>query len=374
MAKKDYYEILGVAKNASDDEIKKAYRKLAMQYHPDRNPEDKESEEKFKEIAEAYAVLGDSDKRQRYDRYGEAGMSDDFFSNDDDIFSNLNDIFDDFFGFRRRAGEGNYYQTYTQKGTNLRIRIKLTLEEISTGVEKKVTLNKKVVCHVCEGIGAKSEASIITCPTCHGTGRVTQVTNTLFGRVQSTNVCPNCNGKGKIVKEKCEHCGGTGQEDSKEVVTIKIPPGALQDMQITLKGQGNKILYGVPGDLIVLIEEEEHPLFKRDGLNIFYEHYISYPDAVLGTEIEIPVLNGKATIKIPPGTQPGKLFRLRNKGLPDINSSQRGDFIVSINIHVPDKITKEEKTLLEEMKKMKDFNVQRQSSGKSLFERLKEYF
>jgi len=372
VAKKDYYDILGVNKDASEDEIKKAYRKLAMRYHPDRNPNNKNAEEKFKEAAEAYEILSDPEKKHRYDQFGEAGINGSGFSDIDDIFSHFSDIFDDFFGFGGRRS-GSYYQSYVKKGSNLRIRIKLSLEEILTGIEKKITIQKKVICHKCNGTGAKSKDSITTCPTCHGTGQVTHITSTLFGRIQSTNVCSSCNGKGKIISERCPVCNGTGIEDAKETITINIPAGALQDMQLTLTGQGNHVPDGIPGDLIVMIDEEEHPLFKRDGLNIFYEHYISYPEAVMGTEIDIPILNGKATIKIPPGTQPGKLFRLKNKGLPDINSSKKGDFIVSINIHVPDNVTKEEKNLLEEMKKMKHFNVQKQSSGKSLFERLKEY-
>lgn len=386
MEKRDYYEVLGVSKNATPEELKKAYRKLAIQYHPDKNPGDKAAEEKFKEAAEAYEVLNNPDKRSRYDRFGHAGMSGAAGGgygggmSMDDIFSNFGDIFGDFFGggfgggFHSGFGGGSSRQRVI-KGTNLRIKVSLTLEEIAKGVEKKIKVNKSVLCDVCHGSGAKSGTQPTTCPTCHGSGRVTRVVNSFLGQMQTQSTCPQCNGEGKIISQRCGSCNGTGLKKGEEVISIKIPAGVEEGMQLSISGKGNAApRNGIPGDLIVLIEEANHDIFKRDGANILYEHSISYADAVLGTSIEIPTLEGKARIKIPAGTQAGKLFRLKNKGLPIVNEYGKGDLIVSVNIWIPSNVSKEEKTYLEEMSTFKNFTPDPSKKNKSFFDRMKEYF
>lgn len=383
-SKRDYYEVLGVAKNATADELKKAYRQLAIKYHPDKNPGDKAAEEKFKEAAEAYEVLSNPEKRQRYDQFGHAGMSGagGFGGGGmsmDDIFSNFGDIFGDFFGggFGGFSGSSRYSRSSRRvpQGTNLRIRVKLTLEEINTGVEKKIKVNKNVICSTCSGSGAKVGSKPITCTTCNGTGRVMRVTNTFLGQMQTASTCPHCNGEGTIIMDRCPSCSGTGLKKGEEVISIKIPAGVEEGMQLSMSGKGNAAPRGgIPGDLIVLIEEIEHDLFKRDGVNLLYEHNISYADAVLGAQIEVPTIDGKARIKIPSGTMPGKMFRLKGKGLPAVNSYGRGDLVVSINIWVPQSVSKEEKTLLEKLNSEKNFQADNNSKKKSFFDRMKEYF
>jgi molecular chaperone DnaJ len=380
VSKRDYYEVLGVSKGASADEMKKAYRKLAIQYHPDKNPDDKEAEEKFKEAAEAYEVLSNDEKRRRYDQYGHAGMgSQGGYGGGmsmDDIFSNFGDVFGDFFGGGFSGfGRGRSSQHRTPQGSNLRIRVKLSLEEIAHGVEKKVKVLRQVHCDVCSGSGAKSGSSPTTCTTCHGSGRVVRVTNTFLGQMQTSATCPHCNGEGKIITDRCTSCNGSGLKKGEDVISIKIPPGVEEGMQLSLSGKGNSAPRGgIPGDLIVLIEELEHELFKRDGINLLYEHNISYSDAVLGTQSDIPILDGKARIKIPAGTSPGKMFRLKGKGLPELNGYGRGDMIVSINIWVPSSISKDEKSLLEQMQTKEAFQPNNSQKNKSFFDRMKEYF
>lgn len=382
MSKRDYYEVLGVSKNATKEELKKAYRKKALQYHPDKNPGDKEAEEKFKEAAEAYEVLSDDNKRRQYDQFGHAGMSGfagGGFSGGmtmEDIFSNFGDIFDDFFGggFSGFGGRSQSRKRVT-RGSNLRIRVKLNLDEIAKGVEKKIKVNKQILCDACGGSGVKAGSALQTCTTCNGTGRVTRISNTFLGRMQTTSTCPTCNGEGKIITDRCPKCGGSGLIKGEEVITIKIPAGVEEGMQLNVSGKGNAAPRGgIPGDLIVLIEESAHDTFSRDGVNLLYEHSISYADAVLGATIEIPTLSGKARIKIPPGTQAGKLFRLRGKGLPDVNGYGKGDLIVSINIWVPSSVSKDEKKLLEELKKQKSFIPDQDKKNKSFFDRMREYF
>ena len=379
MSKRDYYEVLGVSKNASTDELKKAYRQMAIKYHPDKNPDDKESEEKFKEAAEAYEVLSNPEKRQRYDQFGHAGMNGASGYGGgmsmDDIFSNFGDIFGDFFG----GGFGGFGRSRSSQrvaqGSNLRIRVKLTLEEVANGVEKKVRVNKNIHCETCGGSGARKGSSPTTCTTCHGSGRVMRVTNTFLGQMQTASTCPHCNGEGKIVTDRCPSCSGTGLTKGEEVITIKIPAGVEHGMQLSMSGKGNAAPRGgVPGDLIILIEETEHDLFKRDGINLLYEHDISYADAVLGTQVDVPTLDGKARIKIPSGTQPGKMFRLKGKGLPALNSYGRGDLIVSVNIWVPESVSKDEKAFLEQMNTKKSFTPDNSQKKKSFFDRMKEYF
>jgi len=382
VAKRDYYEILGVPRNATQEEIKKAYRQMALKYHPDRNPGNKEAEEKFKEAAEAYEVLSDPEKRKKYDQFGHAGIGETHFGGSgftvEDIFSHFGDIFGDL-GDLFGGGFGSYRSSTRSssaaKGTNLRVKVKLTLEEIAKGTEKKIKVKKKVPCHVCGGTGAKVGSSPTTCPTCKGTGRVVQVTNTFLGQMQTVSTCPHCHGEGKIITSKCPACGGTGLEDGEEIITIKIPAGVQEGMQMTMAGKGNAAPRGgIPGSLIVTFEEEPHPLFKRDGINLLYEHFVSFPEAVLGGTIEIPTLDGKARIKIPAGTFPGKMFRLKGKGLPDVNGYGKGDLIVTINVWVPQKLTKEEKELIEKMAAYPNFKPENTGEHKTIFERIKELF
>lgn len=381
MSKRDYYEILEVAKSVSEDELKKAYRKMAMKYHPDKNPGDSAAEEKFKEAAEAYEVLSHPEKRKRYDQYGHAGVGGPAGGgfgggmSMDDIFSNFGDIFGDMFG----GGFGGFGRSSSRRrvahGSNLRIRVKLTLEEILEGVEKKIKVSKHINCSTCNGTGAKSTNGFKQCTTCHGSGQVTRVTNTFLGQMQTTQTCPSCNGQGQIITDKCPSCHGQGIMQGEEVISIRIPAGVEEGMQLSMSGKGNAGPHGgVPGDLIVLIEEIEHAVFRREGMNLLYEHQISYADAVLGTSVEIPLLDGKAKIKIPSGTSPGKLFRLKAKGLPDVNGYNRGDLIVSINVWVPSSVNREEKDLLEKMQKQAAFQPTQNDRSKSFFDRMKEFF
>ncbi|HET9826214.1 MAG TPA: molecular chaperone DnaJ, partial [Chitinophagaceae bacterium] len=334
MTKRDYYEVLGVGKNATADEIKKAYRKVAMQYHPDRNPGDKAAEEKFKEAAEAYEILSDADKKSQYDRYGHAGVSsngrgrygaggmnmDDIFSQFGDIFGD--DIFGNFFGGQRtRSGQ----RARGVRGSNLRIKLKLTYEEIAKGVTKNIKVKKYVPCQTCHGSGAKDKGSVQACGTCGGSGQVRRVTNTFLGQMQTVTTCPTCNGEGTVITAKCGTCKGEGRMYAEETVTIDVPAGVQEGMQLNIGGRGNAgERGGAPGDLIILIEEESHKELQRDGLNVIYDLHISFTDAVFGTQIEVPTIDGRAKIKIPPGTQSGKIFRLKGKGFPGVNSYEKG--------------------------------------------------
>ena len=331
--KRDYYEVLGVSKNATKDELKKAYRKLAIKYHPDKNPGDKAAEEKFKEAAEAYDVLSDDAKRQRYDRYGHAGVggaSGGGFSDVNDIFSHFGDIFGDFFGGGSFGGFGGGGRSrMVRKGANLRVKVKLNLLEIVTGVEKKIKIKKKVACTACNGTGAASSNDVQTCPDCKGNGSVYRTSNTMFGMMQQEVQCSRCGGDGKLITHKCPVCSGEGIVDAEETVTVKIPAGVAEGMQLTMRGQGSAPRHGgVNGDLYVLITEEEQNDFERDGNDLIYDLEVSFPDAVLGSTVEVPTVEGKVKIKIDEGTQPGKIFRLRGKGVPDVNgyASRRHGF------------------------------------------------
>ena len=379
MAKRDYYEVLGVSKNATAEELKKAYRKLAIQYHPDRNPGDKEAEEKFKEAAEAYDVLSDQDKRARYDQFGHAafenggGGGGGFYSggmNMDDIFSQFGDIFGSFgFGGGRRSGGQR-----VNKGQDLRVRVKLTLQEIATGVEKKLKVKKKVACTKCGGTGAKDSSSIKTCTQCNGQGYVTQIVQTMLGRMQQQGICPSCQGNGKTITARCPECGGTGLKDAEEVISVKIPAGVEEGMQLSVRGKGNAAKNGgVNGDLLVIITEEPNSDLQRDGSNLIHHLYLSFPDVVLGTTVEVPTADGKVKIKIEPGTQPGKVLRLKGKGLPEVNSSYKGDLLVRVDIYVPKTLTKDEKKAIETLKESKNFNPTLEEKA-SFIQRIKQMF
>lgn len=387
MAKKDFYEILGVSRNADEAELKKAYRKMALKYHPDKNPGDKASEEKFKEAAEAYEVLSDKDKRARYDQFGHAGMGNGGggyggggFSgggmNMEDIFSQFGDIFGSGSfggGFGRSSGGGG---RRVNRGTNLRVKVKLNLEEIANGAQKKIKVNKYISCNSCKGSGAESASGFSNCSTCHGSGQVTRVTDTILGRMQTTTTCPHCGGEGKTIKNKCNTCFGDGIVKGDEVIEINIPAGVSDDMQLSMNGKGNAAARGgIPGDLIIAIEEEPHEKLKRDGINLHYDLHISFIDAALGTSIEVPTIDGKARIKIEPGTQGGKVLRLRDKGLPDINNNRhRGDILVDINVWTPKNLSAEEKGLLEKLRNSENFKPKPDKNDKSFYEKMKDYF
>jgi len=380
MAKRDYYEILEINRTASPEEIKKAYRKMALKHHPDKNPNDPSAEGKFKEAAEAYEILSDADKKARYDRYGHdgvkgmpgggAGMSmDDIFSHFGDIFGGA---FGEQFGFNTR---GRTTRRRVNRGTNLRVKVKLTLEEIATGVEKKIKVNKYVPCDACNGTGAEKGASMNTCHTCHGRGQVTHVTSTFLGQMQTTSTCPTCDGEGTVIGTKCNKCFGNGIVKGEEVISVRIPAGVADGMQLSMSGKGNAAARGgIPGDLLILVEEHEHENFMRDGNNLIYEHFISVPDAALGTNIEIPTIDGKARIKIDAGTQSGKILRLKSKGLPDLNGYGRGDILVNLNVWTPKDLTREEEQILEKLRSSENFRPHPTKKDKGFFDRMKDIF
>ncbi|MBN2669235.1 MAG: molecular chaperone DnaJ [Bacteroidales bacterium] len=380
MSKRDYYEVLGVSKSATKEELKKAYRKLAIQYHPDKNPDDKAAEDKFKEAAEAYEVLSNDEKRSRYDQFGHAGMGGATggggfggFSDIEDIFSSFGDIFGGHFG--GFGGFGGQRAQRVNKGSNLRVKVRLTLQEIAKGVEKKIKVKKYVACEVCSGTGAKNGTSTETCSTCNGRGQVTRVQRTILGQVQTSSVCPTCNGEGKIVKEKCTHCHGEGLTKADDVITINIPAGVEEGMQLSVSGKGNAARRGgVNGDLLVLIEEESHPELIRDGNNLLYNLFVSVPDAILGGTAEIPTLDGRVKVKIDAGTQSGKMLRLRGKGLPDVNRYGVGDLLAKINVWIPNNIKKDEKKLIEKLSESDSFTPNPTNEEKSFFQRMREYF
>ncbi|OKS87068.1 molecular chaperone DnaJ [Mucilaginibacter polytrichastri] len=390
MAKRDYYDILGVAKGAPADEVKKAYRKMAIKYHPDKNPGDKEAEESFKEAAEAYEVLSNPEKRQRYDQFGHAanasspnggggygggGMDmNDIFSQFGDIFGG-GSPFEGFFGGGGGRQGGGAGGRRVARGSNLRIKVKLTLEEIASGAEKKIKVNKQVVCKTCEGSGAKDKSAFQTCSTCGGSGAVRRVTNTILGQMQTTSTCPTCNGEGSVITSKCNVCHGDGVVRGEETISINIPAGVSEGMQLSMSGKGNAAPRGgVPGDLIILIEEIPHETLKRDGNNIIYDLHINFVDAAIGSSVEVPTIDGKAKIKIEPGTQGGKILRLKGKGVPEVNSYHRGDQLVHINIWTPKALSREERETLEKLQSSPNFKPNPGKNEKSFFERMKEYF
>lgn len=379
MSKRDYYEILEIERNANEAEIKKAYRKMAIKHHPDKNPEDKTSEEKFKEAAEAYEVLSNQDKRARYDRYGHAGMGGAAGGGGfgggmsmDDIFSQFGDVFGGAFG----GGFGGQRQRRrVNKGANLRVKVRLNLKDIANGAEKKIKVNKYVSCKPCEGTGAESGSSYSTCSTCNGSGHITQITNTFLGQMQTSSTCPSCGGEGRMITKKCTHCQGNGVVRDEEIIPLNIPAGVAEGMQLAVNGKGNAgARGGVPGDLIVLIEEEKHPELERDGDNLIHNLFISFPQAALGDQVEVPTIEGKARMKIHPGTQSGKVFRLKGKGLPSVNSYGTGDLLVNVNVWTPKNLSKEETKILEDFTTSENFKPNPSSSEKSYFERMKDFF
>jgi molecular chaperone DnaJ len=375
MSKRDYYEILEISKSASADEIKKAYRKKAIQYHPDKNPGDKVSEEKFKEAAEAYEVLSDATKRQRYDQYGHAGLggsSGGGFSgggmNMEDIFSHFGDIFGGHFsgfgggfgGSQRGGGQR------VRRGADLRVKVKLTLAEIASGVEKKIKVKKYVMCSHCNGSGAANNSGVTTCNTCKGSGRVTRVQNTILGQMQTAAECPTCGGEGTIVKDKCTYCSGEGIVREDEIINISIPAGVMEGMQLSMSGKGNAARRGgVNGDLLVLVEEEQHPELIRDENDLIYNLLLTVPVATLGGSMEVPTVDGKVKVTITPGTQPGKVLRLKGKGLPSVNRYGTGDLLVNVGVYIPENLNKEEKVAMEKLGKSE--NVTPNASAKRNF-------
>ncbi len=387
MAKRDYYEVLGVDKSASADEIKKAYRKMAIKYHPDKNPGNKEAEEKFKEAAEAYSVLSDADKKARYDQFGHSGVEGagpDFSGG----FGNLNDILNDLFGGAFGGGFGGFgggfggfgggqqRQQRVYRGRDIRVRVKLTLEEIAKGVEKEISIEKSVPCSECGGKGAKNSSDIKTCPGCNGTGQVQRVVNSFLGQTVTYSTCQQCGGEGKIISNPCRSCSGTGLVRKRETIKVKIPAGVEAGMQLTVQGEGHAAKNnGINGDLLVVIEEQEHPNLKRDGNNLYYTKVVSLPDAVLGAEVEVPCLDGPYKIKVDAGTQSGTVVRLRGKGLPTVNGyGGTGDMYVKIAVWIPRKLEKEDKAVFETMRNKESFKPNPTKEDKSFFDRIKDLF
>ena len=381
MAKRDYYEVLGVEKNASANDIKKAYRKLAIQYHPDKNPDDKKAEEKFKEAAEAYSVLSDPDKRARYDQFGHEGLGgaagggfNGAGMDMNDIFSMFGDIFGGRGGFSGFGGFGGGSAGPQKfRGSDQRVKVRLNLQEIANGVTKKFKLKKYVKCSHCGGTGAEGNATE-TCPDCHGTGRVVRTQQSFFGMMRSEVACPRCNGEGKIIKNKCPHCNGEGVVMGEEVVEVQIPAGVVEGMQLSMRGKGNAgKRNGINGDLLILIEEEKHPTLVRDENDLIYSLLLDIPTAALGGFAEIPTIDGKAKVTIDPGTQPGKVLRLRGKGLPTLNGYGKGDIVVNISVYIPETLSKEEKKTIENFRESDNFRPS-ESIKEKIFRRFKSFF
>ncbi len=383
MAKRDYYEVLGVDKNASEDDIKKAYRRIAIKYHPDRNPGDKEAEEKFKEAAEAYDVLHDPQKRQQYDQFGFngpggmggfGGFGGGFSM--DDIFSMFGDVFGGRGGFGGFGGFGGGHQAPQHRGSDLRLKVRMSLQEVATGVTKKFKVRKDITCNHCHGTGSE-DGQTDSCPTCHGSGVVTRTTQSLFGMMQTQSVCPTCQGEGRIIKNKCHECGGSGVVKGEEVVEIKIPAGVADGMVVNVPGKGNAAVHnGVNGNIQVFIEEEPNDTFIRDGNNVLYNLLLDFPTAALGGDVEIPTIEGKKVkIGIEPGTQPGKTLRLRGKGLPSVQGygNTTGDLVVNVSVYVPKTLTHEERKMMEQLRESDNFKGDN-STKKSIFDKFRNYF
>jgi molecular chaperone DnaJ len=383
--KRDYYEILGVSKSSSEDEIKKAYRKMAVKYHPDKNPDNKEAEEKFKEAAEAYEVLSSSQKKSQYDRFGHAGMGgaagggfggggmnmEDIFSQFGDIFGGAEESpFGSFFNGGRSGGGRRQ-----RRGTDLRIKLKLNLEEIANGVEKKIKVKRHVACKSCAGNGSKNGTDLKSCGTCQGSGQVRQVQQTMLGQMVTSSTCPHCSGEGKTVGSKCGDCFGEGRVLEEEIIPIKIPAGVSNDMQLSMSSKGNvPPRGGVAGDLLIVIEEEAHELLHRDGNNVIFDLYVNFVDAALGTSVEVPTITGKAKISLEAGTQSGKILRLKGKGIKELNGYSIGDQLVHVNIWTPKQVSKEETELLEKLRASPNFAPQPGKGEKGFFHKVRDMF
>jgi molecular chaperone DnaJ len=396
-AKRDYYDILGVTKDATKEDIKGAYRKLALQYHPDRNPDNKEAEDKFKEASEAYEVLSDDGKRQRYDRFGHEGMrgGQDFgqYQNINDIFSMFGDIFgarsgggsgsifDDLFG-AASGRQGGARRSVGEPGSDIKVRLPLSLEEIAQGVEKTIKLKRWRKCDTCNGGGAKAGSGMATCTACNGTGEIRQVSRSMFGQFINVSACTTCGGAGKIIKDPCDTCKGEGRVQGETTIKVNVPAGVSQGNYIPLRAQGNAGRRGGPaGDVLVVIEEKEHPYFQRQGNDIFYNLTISFPDAALGGEVTIPTLDGTASIGIESGTQPGTQIRLRDKGIPNLNGYGRGELVVNVNVFVPTKLSSKDKAALKELAKSPSIapkpnshEAHSEDSKDSFFDKMREAF
>lgn len=358
--KRDYYEVLGVDKSASPEDIKKAYRKLAIKYHPDKNPGDKVAEEKFKEAAEAYSVLSDPDKKSRYDQFGHTGIDNGGFSagnmNFDDIFSAFGDIFGGFGGFSGGFSGRSSQRQRVQRGSDLRVSVLLSLKEVAEGTKKKLKIKKKVSCQECHGSGSSSNDGKKSCPDCHGTGVITKLSNTIFGQMQTQSTCPRCHGEGTIITNPCKKCNGTGLETGEKIVEFNIPAGVQNGMQLTIRGEGNAAPRGgITGDLYVAITEKEDPLLFRNGNDVIYNLLIPITTAIEGGDVEVPTITGKARLSIKPGTQPNEVLRMRGKGIPDINGYGKGDEVINVNVYIPKELDKEDKALVEKLKSRTNF-------------------
>lgn len=379
--KRDYYEILGISKGAGKDEIKKAYRKMAIKHHPDKNPDDPEAETKFKEAAEAYEVLSDDQKRSAYDRFGHAGVGGaagggggfQGASSFEDIFSQFGDIFGSDFGFG--GGGGRRRRRRGQRGSDIRIRLKLTLEQINSGINKKLKMPRQVACEVCSGTGAENGTAFNTCPTCNGQGEIQQQAGGGFFQQIVVQTCPTCNGEGRVVSRACTNCEGKGRVEQEDVVSVDIPAGVQEGMNLSVRGRGNAgVRGGPPGDLIIQVEEEPHEHFERDGDNLIHELFISFPQATLGTQVEVPTLDNPVRIKIAPGTQAGKMVRLKGKGMPNINGYGRGNLLIHINVWTPQAVSAEEKRMLEKLEKSANFTPSPTKEQRNLFSKIREFF
>lgn len=385
--KRDYYEILGVDKSASADDIKKAYRKMAIKYHPDKNPDDPSAEDKFKEAAEAYDALSDPQKKARYDQFGHAGMTGAAGGGGygaggpsmDDIFSQFGDIFGEdapFGSFFGRGGAGGAGQRQrVRRGSDLRIKLKLNLQEIANGVEKKIKVKRHITCDTCKGNGSKNGSAVQTCTTCSGSGQTRKVVNTMLGQMVSTNTCPTCNGDGKIITDRCDVCFGEGRVLHEDVIPLKIPAGVAEGMQLSVNGRGNvPPRGGVAGDLLIVVEEEEDEDLKRDGSNVVFDLYVNFVDAALGTSSEVPTIDGRARITLEPGTQSGKILRLKGKGIKELNGYGRGDQLIHINVWTPKSLSADERSTLERLRNSTNFQPKPNKGDKGFFDKMKDFF
>lgn len=383
--KRDYYEVLGVDRKAPVEEIKKAYRKLAIKFHPDKNPDDPTAEDKFKEAAEAYSILSDENKRKRYDQFGHQGVGggagagaggfgggftmEDIFSQFGDIFGDSSPFGDMFGGQRTNGGRR------MRRGSDLRIKLKLDLNEVANGAEKKIKVKRHVTCDTCSGTGAKHGTALTTCSTCNGNGQVRKVVNTMLGQMVSSSTCPTCNGEGKIVTDRCDVCAGEGRLMQDDLITLNIPGGVGEGMQLSMSGKGNvPPRGGVAGDLLIVIEEEENEQLKRDGNNVVFDMHLSFVDAALGTSVEIPTIDGKARITVEPGTQAGKILRLKGKGIKDLNGYGRGDQLVHVNVWTPQSLSAEERATLESLRSSPNFQPKPGKNEKGFFDKMKDFF